>query len=58
MASTRPRQPLEPLGPDIETAFKDFGFGECVDSFLGFGVFKIARQSGFLPEAMFEIFDR
>ncbi len=50
-------QPLQPLGPDIETAFKDFGFGECMDSFLGFGVFKIARQSGFLPEAMFEIFD-
>ena len=49
--------PLETLPDDIETAFKDFGFGECVDSFLGFGVFKIARQSGFLPESMFEIFD-
>jgi hypothetical protein len=50
-------KPLDPLPADIETAFKDFGFGECMDSFLGFGVFKIARQSGFLPEAMFEIFD-
>jgi hypothetical protein len=50
--------PLEPLPADIETAFKDFGYGECVDSFLGFGVFKIARQSGFLPESMFAIFDR
>jgi hypothetical protein len=50
-------QPLEPLGADLETAFIDFGYGECVDSFLGFGVFKIARQSGFLPEPMFEIFD-
>jgi hypothetical protein len=49
--------PLETLPRDIETAFKDFGFGECVDSFLGFGVFKIARQSGFLPESMFKIFD-
>ncbi len=49
---------LDPLPADIETAFKDFGYGECVDSFLGFGVFKIARQSGFLPESMFEIFDR
>jgi p-aminobenzoyl-glutamate transporter AbgT len=28
-----------------------------VDSFLGFGVFKIARQSGFLPESMFAIFE-
>jgi hypothetical protein len=50
-------QPLEPLPADIVTAFKDFGFGECMDSFLGFGVFKIARTSEFLPEAMFEIFD-
>jgi len=50
-------QPLEPLGPDVETAFKDFGYGECLDSFLGFGVFKIARQSGFLPESLFEIFE-
>jgi hypothetical protein len=51
-------QPLDPLPANIEMAFKDFGFGECMDSFLGFGVFKIARQSGFLPESMFEIFDR
>jgi hypothetical protein len=50
-------QPIEDLGSDVETAFIDFGYGECVDSFLGFGVFKIARQSGFLPDAMFEIFD-
>ena len=49
--------PLEPLPADIETAFIDFGYGECLDSFLGFGVFKIARQSGFLPEEMFSIFE-
>jgi hypothetical protein len=50
-------QPLDPLPADIVTAFKDFGFGECMDSYLGFGVFKIARASEFLPEGMFEIFD-
>jgi hypothetical protein len=50
-------QPVESIGGDVEVAFKDFGFGECLDSFLGFGVFKIARQSGFLPESMFDIFD-
>ena len=49
--------PLDPMPADIETAFKDFGFGECMDSFLGFGVFKIAREAGFLPEEMFAIFD-
>ena len=50
-------QPIEALPSDIETAFIDFGFGECLDSFLGFGAFKAARQSEFLPEGMFEIFD-
>jgi hypothetical protein len=50
-------QPIEELPADLEIAFIDFGFGECMDSFLGFGAFKTARQSEFLPEAMFEIFD-
>jgi hypothetical protein len=50
-------QPLEAIGPDLYTAFADFGYGECIDSFLGFGVFKIARQSAFLPEELFAIFD-
>jgi hypothetical protein len=50
-------QPLESFPSDMETAFIDFGFGECMDSFLGFGAFKTARQSEFLPEGMFEIFD-
>jgi len=48
---------LEAIGPDLYTAFADFGYGECIDSFLGFGVFKIARQSAFLPEELFAIFD-
>ncbi|HLI10814.1 MAG TPA: hypothetical protein VKY65_04365 [Alphaproteobacteria bacterium] len=49
--------PIDRLPDDIETAFIDFGFGECLDAFLGFGVFKIARQSGFLPDSMFSLFD-
>lgn len=50
-------QPLEQFPADLETAFIDFGFGECLDAFLGFGAFKNARQSQFLPEKLFEIFD-
>ena len=50
-------QPLERFPADLETAFIDFGFGECLDAFLGFGAFKTARESEFLPPAMFDIFD-
>lgn len=50
--------PPEPVLPDnIETAFIDFGFGECLDSFFAFGMFGIARQVSYLPEALFDIFD-
>src|SRR5665213_764804 len=50
-------RPLEDVSDNGETRFKDFGFGECMDSFLGFGVFKIAMQSEFLPKEMFQIFE-
>jgi hypothetical protein len=50
-------RPLDPPDPDPFRAFADFGYGECLDSFLGFGVFLIARRSAFLPDAMFELFD-
>ena len=51
-----PERPMEDLGPDIETRFKDFGFGECLDSFLGFGLFKIAWQAEFLSRELMQIF--
>src|SRR5215468_5206635 len=50
-------RPPEPPSGDLHRAFADFGYGECLDAFLGFGVFKIARRSAFLPEPLFEIFD-
>jgi hypothetical protein len=52
-----PEQPLAPIDGNLETRFIDFGFGECLDSFLGFGAFKFARQSKFLPDSMFDIFE-
>lgn len=50
-------KPVDKLPDDIATAFLDFGYGECVDSFVGFGAFKLARQSQFLPEGIFALFD-
>jgi len=50
-------RPLEDISDNIETRFKDFGFGECLDSFLGFGLFKIASQSEFLPKELLRIFE-
>ncbi|GAB1542376.1 hypothetical protein NUACC21_50500 [Scytonema sp. NUACC21] len=49
--------PPEPVLPsNIKTAFLDFGFGECLDSFLAFGLFGIARLARYMPESLFEIF--
>ena len=31
-----PERPIEDLGTDIETSFKDFGFGECLELVRGF----------------------
>lgn len=50
-------RPLEDISQNIERRFKDFGFGECLDSFLGFGLFKIAYQAEFLPKEMLRIFE-
>jgi hypothetical protein len=48
---------IPPLPSDIERTFIDFGYGECVDSFLGFGFFRLARESGFLPPEMFDVLE-
>jgi hypothetical protein len=49
--------PAKPIPDRIEQAFIDFGFDECLDSFLAFGLFEIARRSNFFPEPLFTIFD-
>lgn len=53
-----PERPEKPLPENLEPAFVKFGYGECFDSFFAFGLFGIARQAGFIPEALFTIFDR
>jgi hypothetical protein len=34
-----------------------FGFGECTDSFIGFGAFALARQKQIFPESLLSIFE-
>jgi hypothetical protein len=37
--------------------FLIFGFGECTDSFVGFGAFALARQKQIFPESLMSIFE-
>lgn len=39
-------------------AFIDFGYNECVDSFAGFGIFRLARDARILPDALTSLFSR
>ncbi|MCX7356215.1 MAG: hypothetical protein NTY59_15595 [Alphaproteobacteria bacterium] len=48
-------RPVSKLPADIEAGFLDFGFGECVDSFLGFGAYSFGKRAKFLPDSLFAI---
>jgi len=43
-----------PLPADLEQAFVDAGYGECMDSFFAFGLFEIAGASGFFPSSLLQ----
>ncbi|MGB9652582.1 MAG: hypothetical protein WCB01_12345, partial [Candidatus Cybelea sp.] len=50
--------PNVPKQEPVRRAFLDFGYDECVDSFAGFGIFRLARAARILPETLTSLFSQ
>ena len=50
-------EPPYPVPRDPEWSFMVTGFSECIDSFFAFGLFELAKRSGFFPPKLVDTFE-
>jgi hypothetical protein len=50
-------EPVYVKPADLEWGYMITGFSECIDSFFAFGLFALAKRSGFFPQPLVDTFE-